>query len=113
MTKCTLIFLAALTLSAANAETFRVTLFQSSIGANTKLNAGSYRMDLNNGQLLIQNGKQKLQVPVTVENADQAYPSTRVLYTQENGKYSVREIQLGGTKTRLVLDRPAQSGGGQ
>jgi hypothetical protein len=113
MTKWLLLVFACFTLSAAGAETFRVTLFQSSLGKGTQLNAGNYRMDLNNGQLIIRNGKQKLQVPVAVENADQTFHSTRVLYTQENGKYSIREIQLGGTRTRVLLNVSGQAAGGR
>lgn len=113
MTKWLSLVFACLTLSVASAETFHVTLFQSSVGKTAQLSAGEYRMDLNNGQLLIRNGKQKLEVPVTVENSDQTFHSTRVLYTQENGTYSIREIQLGGTRTRVLLSVSGQAAGGQ
>src|SRR5579864_7263783 len=104
MTKWLLLVFACLTLSVASAETFHVTLFQTSVGKAAQLHTGDYRMDLNNGQLVIRHGKQKLQVPVTVENSDQTFHSTRVLYTQENGIYSVREIQFAGTRTRVLLN---------
>lgn len=113
MKKSLLLVFAGLALSVASAETFHVRLFQSSVGQGGELRAGEYQMDLNHDQLVIRNGKQKLLVPVTVENAGQTFHSTRVLYTQENGKYSVREIQLGGTQTKVRLEVPAQSGGGQ
>jgi hypothetical protein len=113
MLKRFLIVFAGVALSAASAETFQVKLFQSSVVQGTELKAGTYKMDLHDGQLVIKNGKQKLEVPVTVEKAGKNFGATMVHYTEDRGKYSIREIQLGGTKTRVKFGAATQSGGGQ
>lgn len=78
----------------------------------TELKAGDYRLDLQDGKAVIASGQQKVEVSVKVENADKKYGSTNVVYTEENGKHFVKEIQLRGTKTKLLFDSGVQSGGG-
>jgi hypothetical protein len=94
--------LAVLGLSIASAESYHVVLKSSEVeGASVK--AGDYRLDLQDGKAVITHGKQKLEVPVQVENANQKYASTNVVYTGDNGRYAIREIQLRGTTTKLVF----------
>jgi hypothetical protein len=95
---------AALAPSGANAETYHLNLVHSSTVQGTEVKAGGHKMDLKDGQLTIQNGKQMLEVPIIVEEADQTFRSSSVVYKQDRGKYSIEEIQLGGTKTRLVFN---------
>jgi len=95
---------AILTPFGAYAGSYHLNLVHSSIVQGTELKAGDHKMDLKDGQLTIQNGKQKLDVPIVVEKAGQTFRSNTVVYRQDRGKYSIEEIQLGGTKTRLVLN---------
>jgi len=95
---------AALAPLGASAESYHFNLAHPSIVQGTEVKAGDHKMDLSDGQLTIQNGKQKLEVPVSVEKADQTFRSSMVLYRQDQGMYSIEEIQVGGTKTRLVFN---------
>ena len=108
-----LIVFAVLAIGVASAETFHVTLFQSTVVKGTELKAGDYKLDLQTNQVVIQNGKTKLEVPVTVDKAEKKFNNTAVRYSEDRGKYSLREIELGGTKTKLVFESMAQTGGGQ
>ena len=103
---------AVLALSIASAETYRVTLSQSSVLKGTELKAGDYRLDVQAGKVVIDNGKQKVEVPVKVENVDKKFGSTNVVYTEVEGKRSIHEIQVRGTKSKLLFDTGVQAGGG-
>jgi hypothetical protein len=95
---------AGLPLSVASAETYHVNLVHSSVVQGTELKAGDHKMDFKEGQLLIRNGKQTLDVPVSVEKAGQTFRTSMVVYRQDRGTYAIEEIQLGGTKTKLVFN---------
>ena len=113
MIKQVLISFAVLALSVASAETFKVTLIQPSVIKGTQLKAGDYQLNLKDNGVTIVKGKQKLDVPAKVENADKKYDRTRILYNENKGKFSIQEIELGGTKTKLLFDSGVQSGGGE
>ena len=49
-------------------------------------------------------GKTAVETSVKVETADQKFNATSVRYANTEGKYSIQEIRLGGTRTRLVLN---------
>lgn len=95
---------AILALVAANAETYRVTLFQPAVVQGTELKAGQYKLDLQNSKLTIVCGKQSVETTVKVETSEKKFSNTTVRFAETNGKYSIQEIRLGGTKTRLILN---------
>jgi hypothetical protein len=43
----------------------------------------------------------------------QRYSRTRVLYNENKGKFTIQEIELGGTTTKLTFDNGVQMGGGE
>lgn len=92
----------ALIASAANS--YRVTLYQESIVNGTTLKAGEYRLTVKDSQIEISNGSRKATSAVAVESAEAKYPSTSIRYLNGDGKYRVKEIRIGGTNTRLVLN---------
>jgi hypothetical protein len=96
---------AVLALAVASAETYRVTLFQPSVVKGTELKAGDYKLNVADQKVMIANGKNSVEVAVKVETADQKFASTTVRYAQEGGKYTIAEIRLGGTKTKLVFNQ--------
>ncbi len=96
--------IAAGALAAFAATSYRVTLFQESIVGGTSLKAGEYRVTVDNNQVVISNGSQKATAAVAVESAEAKYPSTSIRYLNGDGKYRVKEIRIGGTNTKLVLD---------
>ncbi len=94
-----------LALAVASAKTYTVTLFQPSVLAGTELKAGDYQLNLNekDTKITLKSGKQVVEAPVKIENADEKFGSTTVRYANAEGKMKVQEIRLGGTKLKLVF----------
>lgn len=88
----------------ASAETYKVTLFQPSVVEGTELKPGEYRLSVDAAKAVFASGKQSVEASVRVENADQKFSSTTVRYASTAGKYSIQEIRVGGTRTRLVFN---------
>ena len=99
-----LILFALMAVAIASAETYKVTLFEPAFVAGKELKAGAYKLDLQNTRLVIASGKTSVETTVKVETAEQKFNSTTVRYANQEGKYSIQEIRLGGTRTRLVLN---------
>ncbi len=95
---------AVVALAVASAETYKVTLFQPTLVQGKELKPGDYRIDLQDSKVIIAAGKQSVETTVKVENGDTRFASTSVRYVTEGGKYSIQEIRLGGTKTKLVFN---------
>ena len=100
-----------LALAAATAGTvpstggsYKITLLQPSVVNGTVLKAGDYRLNVANDKVTIVSGKLSVESQVKVENAEQKYDTTAIRYIQQDGKASISEIRLGGTKTRLVFN---------
>ena len=105
MTRKFLLSFAILAVSAvASAKSFSVTLFQPSIIGGAELLPGEYKLDLNESNVVIRNGKKRAEATVKVESVDRKFGSTSVKYQNGDGKYRVQEIRLGGTTTRLVFN---------
>ena len=86
------------------AEKHNVTLFQPSIVNGTELAPGDYTVAVDNDKVVISKGKQKVEAAVKVESMDAKFDSTSVRYNNEEGKYKLKEIRLGGTNRKLVFD---------
>ena len=91
-------------LSEASAESYRVTLSQPSKVEGKQLKAGEYRLNVENSKLTIVSGNVSVVVPVKVEAGDKKFDSTAVRYTGTGDKVSIKEIRIGGTKTKLVFE---------
>lgn len=113
MTKKLLLALTTVALAVASAaDTYRITLFQTSVVNGTTLKPGEYKLEVNNNKATIKSGKESVEADVKVEAGDQKFSSTSVRYNNGEGKYTIEEIRLGGTKTKLLFhaaDRPAGS----
>jgi len=97
----------------ASAATFKVTLVDAAIVKGTDVKAGDYQLNLKDSSIVLVQGKKQVEVPAKVENSGEKFAHTRVLYSQSNGKLAVREIQLGGTNTRLTFPAGSQTSGGE
>ena len=85
-------------------SSYKITLLQPSVVKGNQLKAGEYRLNLGVEKVTIVNGKQSIEVPVTVENTEKKFETTAIRYTEEGGKSTISEIRLGGTKTKLVFN---------
>ena len=95
---------AILGLAVASAASYRVTLSHPSQVVGKQLQAGEYRLNVDNSKLTIVNGKKSVEVPVKVQTGDVKFESTAIRYTGAGDKVSIAEIRIGGTNTRLVFD---------
>jgi hypothetical protein len=87
----------------ASAKSYSVTLFEPSIIGGTELKPGDYTLEVKEEKVVIKKGKQTCEAPVKVETADSKYSSTAVRYRNDDGKYHIQEIQVGGTTMKLVV----------
>ncbi len=93
-----------LALAAANAGSYRLRLFERSLVNGVELKPGEYRVEVNGSKATIKRGKQSVEAAVRLENAGDKFRSTSVRYENGDGKYTIREIRLRGTSTRLIFD---------
>jgi hypothetical protein len=91
-------------LGASAGETYRVTFFQPSVVKGQEFKAGDYRIRVADQKVMIVDGKREVEVAAKVEAADQKFAATTVRYSDTAGKFTIAEIRLGGTKTKLVFN---------
>ncbi len=101
--RCIAVLLLAAAVAGAGGKTFRLTLYQPSVVSGTELQPGQYRFSVEEGKLVIGNGKVRAEAAAKMETADRKYESTSVKYSERGGKFDMREIRIGGTTIRVVL----------
>jgi hypothetical protein len=77
---------------------------------NTELKAGEYRVEVTDGKATIKGGKVQKEAAIKVETADSKYNSTTVRLSAGE-KPQIKEIRLGGTKTKLIFSESAGTAG--
>lgn len=99
--------LSALTFAAGN--TYKVNLLQDSIVEGKTLKAGEYKVSVDNGTAVFKRGKESVEVHARIENDSQKFGDTVMTY---KGSNDLREIRVGGTHAKIVLDSaaPVQTG---
>lgn len=101
-------------LSVASAATYKVSFVEPAVVKGKTLKTGDYQLNVKENSVVIEkSGKLQVEVPAKVENMYKKYERTRVLYHENNGKFSIQEIELGGTTTKLTFDTGVQTGGGE
>jgi hypothetical protein len=110
MTKKIILSFATLAL-ALSAETHRLTLFQPTTINGKELKPGDYKVEVKDSKAVISRGKDSVESDVRVESADSKFGSTSVRYANGDGKLNLKEIRLGGTKTKLVFGEATNVGG--
>jgi hypothetical protein len=101
--------LATLALGVASAaSSYSVVLTSNTWVGNTELKPGEYKLQVEANQATFKRGKVSAEVPVTVENSANKFSNTSL--NIESSK--LQSIDLGGTKTKIVL-APAKSTGSE
>jgi hypothetical protein len=101
------IFLAALlavfTLSMAFAKTYDVSFSSTTKVGSLQLKAGDYhlKVDGNKATFIDANNAKAVTTEVKVENGDKKFDQTMVNSTTEGGTNVVKDIELGGSKTKI------------
>ena len=103
--KTILLLFATMCLAVATAaENHKLNLFYPSLVGETELQPGNCRLTVNDNQVVIKQGRKKVEASVKVETVDEKFKSTTVRYNNGDGKYRISEIRLGGTNTKLVFN---------
>ena len=102
--KTRILSLALLALSAAVAKDFTITLYRPAVVAGKSLAAGDYKVAVHGETAVISRGKEKVESPVKVVESDRKFSRTNVRCDTDNGRSTIQEIQVSGTKPRLVFE---------
>ena len=54
--------------------------------------------------MIMKSGKTSVETSVKSEQVDTKFGSTSVRYNNGDGKYTVTEIRIGGTNTKLIVN---------
>jgi hypothetical protein len=101
-----LLLFAALGLSIASAKSYDVTFDSASKVGNVELKAGKYSllvMDNTKVKFTSANGE-AVEANAKVSTVDKKFQATQVDMKQVNGTAQVNEIDLGGTKTKILFE---------
>jgi len=99
-----LLFVAGTLALASAAETYKLNLFYPSEVGGSKLSPGNCVVTVADGQVVIKQGRKKVEASVKVETAETEFKSTTVRYAADDETRQITEIRLGGTNTRLVFN---------
>ncbi|HLI86647.1 MAG TPA: hypothetical protein VKV17_22260 [Bryobacteraceae bacterium] len=101
-----LLLFAALGLSIASAKTYDITLVSASKVGNVELKPGKYSLlVMDNSRVKFTDAKgQAIEASAKVSTVDKKFSATQVDVKQVNGTAQVDEIDLGGTKTKILFE---------
>lgn len=88
----------------AQAADYHITLLKPSVVAGTELKPGEYKVAVVNDKIIINRDRISVEAPVKTVLVDKKYSTTTVRYELKADKYNVLEIEIGGTRTKLVLN---------
>ena len=109
MTKRSLLLLGFLALSLvpmASAKSYAVAFRTPAIAGGTQLPAGEYKLKIEGSNAVFTNvdSNKSVTAPVKIENVDQKYDATRIESRQEGNTEHIKDIQLGGSNTKLDFE---------
>ena len=86
-------------------STYNVTLFKSAAVNGSVLKAGDYKLVVGDAKvtLIAKDGGATVESPVKFETAAAKFGTTVVTYEDKNSKTVVSEIDLGGSKTKILF----------
>ncbi|SRR5579871_6438770 len=89
----------ALAVASAASSHYNLRLDSAQWVGDKQLKPGNYKIEVSNDKAVFKTGKTVVEVPATVQQANQKY--VRTSYASVNSK--ITEIDLGGTTTKIVL----------
>lgn len=96
--------LLACSIAFAGSKTYTLNVWQPAVLAGTELKTGQYRMDVDGDKVVVKAGRQQVEATVKVESTSTKNRSTTLILEERGGKMHIREILLGGTDTKLVIN---------
>lgn len=92
------------TLGIAASESYSVEIRETASVAGATLKPGSYTVTVDGNMATLRSGKTKVEVPVKVESEGQKFRANSVRYDHVGDAYRIKEINIGGTATKLVVE---------
>lgn len=103
MIKHSLLLVSAISLAmAGGANTVRVDLYQPTTVNGTSFKPGEAKVEVQDGKVILRQGKTSAESAVKVENAKEKYRLTTVGYTDQ---HQIKDICVGGTNTHIVFEQ--------
>src|SRR5580658_10246053 len=93
--------LALSTLGIANAKSYSFLISEASKIGTSTLKPGEYEVSVKGDQAVFERDGKSVSVPVKIEQSAKKFDSTTVDATTKDGAHIIREIDLGGSATRL------------
>ncbi len=99
-----LVTLFAMIAGIAGAATYNVKLLDTTRINGTELKPGEYKVEVLDNKAVFRHGKQSVEAPAKVENAQNKFNSTTLRYGPgPDGRTVLQQIQVGGSTTRIVF----------
>jgi hypothetical protein len=108
--KLVLSLVAFAAMAMAAGKTYDLKLYEPAMVGNTELKAGEYRVQVTDDKAVIKGSKVQKEAAIKIETADSKYNTTTVRLSAGE-KPQIKEIRLGGTKTKLVFSEGAGAAG--
>jgi hypothetical protein len=93
----------------AGTGSYKVSLMQDSVLNGQQLKAGTYKVDVQNNTATLTKGKAAVQAPAKEEQTPNKFANTQMVYTNND----LREIDIGGTHTKIVFTGSGQVSSGE
>jgi hypothetical protein len=98
---------------ASAASSYHVKIADPTWVGGTQLKPGEYEVRLDGDKVTFKQGKTVVVAPAKVETNAAKYADTQMDIKTENGQAKLKELDLGGTKSKIVLtDASAIEAGG-
>jgi hypothetical protein len=88
---------------ATAASTYHVKIADPTWVGTTELKPGEYQVKVDADKVTFKQGKNVIAVSAKIETNASKYSDTQMDIKTENGQAKLREIDLGGTKSKIVL----------
>jgi hypothetical protein len=84
--------------------TRQVILTESAVIKGTALKAGEYRVNVGDSKVIFTLNKESNEIPAKIETSEKKFDQNQVQYDHVGNQTTIKEICLGGTKTRLIFN---------
>src|SRR5580692_8967593 len=92
---------------ATAASTYHIRIADPTWVGQTQLKAGEYDVKVDGDKVTFKSGKNIVAVAAKVETNTVKFADTQMDIKTENGQAKLRELDLGGTKSKIVLSESA------
>jgi hypothetical protein len=101
----------ALVVASAAENTYHFTLQEPASVNGAILKPGDYKIQVEGDKAILKSGKKTvMETPAKLETAEHKYSATAVDLDNVNTTPRINEIQIGGTKTRIVFSNGTAAG---